>query len=136
MAPTRSPDGGRDCTKRIAKPTNGGFDPQLPLQEDLDLALRLGQAADAVAVPEIVAWAREHSGRKTRNAVDHHRVTANIFETAARRLADPQLRRLAQRRRAGHLASAGKGLIRKRRFIAGGVLIGRALLARSGLAWS
>jgi glycosyltransferase involved in cell wall biosynthesis len=80
----------------------GGFDESLDLQEDLDLVLRLAEAADAVAVPQVLALAREHQGRKTSAAGDVHGQTARVFEKAAARLGDPALRRLAKMRQAEH----------------------------------
>jgi glycosyltransferase involved in cell wall biosynthesis len=111
----------------------GGFDEQLRLREDLDLALRLAQAADAVAMPQVLALTRDHPGRKTRAAADQHRLTAIVFERAAKRIDDPLLRRLARRRRADHLASAASGLIAQGRLIAGGAQLGQALGSGVGL---
>jgi glycosyltransferase involved in cell wall biosynthesis len=108
----------------------GGFDESLDLQEDLDLVLRLAEAADAIAVPEVLAFAREHGGRKTAVAKGLHAVTADVFGKAAARLGDDSLKRLAKQRQAEHLASAAEGLIAQGRLIAGGRLLGRAL--RSG----
>lgn len=106
----------------------GGFDQQMSLREDLDLALRLACAADAIAVPEVIALAREHLGRRTRNVHEQHRLTARVFKQAVARLDDLQLRRLAQFRYAAHLAHAGRALLAKGRLLAGMRLIGQALL--------
>jgi GT2 family glycosyltransferase len=111
----------------------GGFDETLHLGEDLDLALRLGEAAEAVALPMILALTREHPGRKTKGAADVHRQTAIIFEKAAARAGDATLRRLAGRRRARHLASAGETLIEQGKFAAGGSLLAQALVGGAGL---
>jgi GT2 family glycosyltransferase len=111
----------------------GGFDETLRLREDLDLALRLAEAADAVAVPAILALTREHPGRKTKGAADQHKRTAIVFERAASRSTDPSLRRLARQRGARHLASAGEALIAQGSVAAGGVLLGKALLGGAGL---
>jgi glycosyltransferase involved in cell wall biosynthesis len=111
----------------------GGFDEQLRLREDLDLVLRLAQAADAVAAPQVLALARDHPGRKTRAAADQHRLTALVFDRAAKRIDDPLLKRLARRRRGDHLASAASALIAQGRLIAGGAQLGRALGSGLGL---
>jgi glycosyltransferase involved in cell wall biosynthesis len=111
----------------------GGFDEQLRLREDLDLVLRLAQAADAVAAPQVLALARDHPGRKTRAAADQHRLTALVFDRAAKRIDDPLLKRLARRRRGDHLASAASALIAQGRLIAGGAQLGRALGSGVGL---
>jgi glycosyltransferase involved in cell wall biosynthesis len=111
----------------------GGFDEQLRLREDLDLVLRLAQAADAVAAPQMLALARDHPGRKTRAAADQHRLTALVFDRAAKRIDDPLLKRLARRRRGDHLASAASALIAQGRLIAGGAQLGRALGSGVGL---
>jgi glycosyltransferase involved in cell wall biosynthesis len=111
----------------------GGFDEQLRLREDLDLVLRLAQAADAVAAPQMLALARDHPGRKTRAAADQHRLTALVFDRAAKRIDDPLLKRLARRRRGDHLASAASALIAQGRLIAGGAQLGRALGSGLGL---
>jgi glycosyltransferase involved in cell wall biosynthesis len=94
----------------------GGFDESLSLREDLDLALRLAERADAVAVPQVLAWTREHETRKTRGTADQHLKTAVVFQKAAKRLTDPGLHRIARRRAAGHLRSAGKQLLGKGEF--------------------
>jgi hypothetical protein len=111
----------------------GGFDETLHLHEDLDLALRLAEAADAVAVPAILALTREHPGRKTKVAADQHKRTAIVFERAASRSTDPSLRRLARQRGARHLASAGEALIAQGNVAAGGALLGKAFLGGAGL---
>jgi hypothetical protein len=105
----------------------GGFDEGLGLQEDLDLVLRLAEVADAVAVPKVLALAREHGGRKTATAAGLHGSTAEVFGKAAARLGDDSLKRLAKQRQADHLASAAEGLIAQGRLLAGGRLLGRAL---------
>ncbi len=111
----------------------GGFDESLALQEDLDFVLRLAEAADAVAVPEVLALAREHPGRKTRSAAGLHRVTAEVFGRAAARLEHPSLRRLARQRQASHLASGAQALIAQGRLVQGSRLLGQALMAGAGL---
>jgi glycosyltransferase involved in cell wall biosynthesis len=111
----------------------GGFDEQLRLREDLDLVLRLAQAADAVAAPQVLARARDPPGRKSRAAADQHRLTALVFDRAAKRIDDPLLKRLARRRRGDHLASAASALIAQGRLIAGGAQLGRALGSGVGL---
>lgn len=114
----------------------GGFDETLHLNEDLDLAIRLAEAAEAVAIPTTLALTREHPGRKTKGVADVHRQTAIVFEKAASRAGDPALRRLARRRRAHHLASAGESLIEQGRLAAGGALLGKALVGGAGLRHS
>jgi glycosyltransferase involved in cell wall biosynthesis len=111
----------------------GGFDERLSLLEDLDLALRLAEIADAVAVPEVLSLARDHQGRKTRSVANPHRQSASIFEKAAMGAADPVVRRLARGRRARHLASAGEHLIAAGNVPAGLASVGRALFGGAGL---
>ena len=105
----------------------GGFDESLVLRDDLDLMLRLAEAADAIAINQVLAFAREHGGRKTKAISDQHRRTAVVFEKAAARSRDPSLKRLATRRRAEHFASAGESVIAEGRFAAGGRLLCKSL---------
>jgi glycosyltransferase involved in cell wall biosynthesis len=109
----------------------GGFDESLRMSEDLDLVLRLAQAADAVAVPDTLAFAREHPGRKTKSS-DQHRHSATVFAKAASHFDDPALGRLAMRRCAGHLASAGETLLAQGELAGGVALLAKALLRGAG----
>jgi hypothetical protein len=107
----------------------GGFDEALMLREDLDLAFRLAEAADAVALPERLAFVREHSGRKTKAAVDQQLKTALIFGRAARRAGRRTVKRIARRQCARSLAAAARASFRQGRILSGLALAGRSLLA-------
>jgi len=109
-----------------------GFDESLTMREDLDLLLRLAELGEAIAVPEVVALTREHPGRKTATGANPHLKTATVFEKAARRTREPELKALARRRAAGHLAAAGEQFISGGDLTRGIGLVGRALLGRAG----
>ncbi len=115
----------------------GGFDESLSLQEDFDLALRLSETGDAVAVPGVLALVRDHDARRTRSAADQHNKTAIVFQKAARRATDPSLRKIAKRNSAKLLAAAGEAHLAAGRFGSGPMLLLRAMAGGAPpLIWS
>ena len=115
----------------------GGFDEALLGQADVDLALRLAEAASAVAIPDILALVREHEGRATRGRADPHEFAAAVFEKAAARATDVGIAKLARRRWTEHLAMAGAGRLGRGEVARGGALFWRALVNRANpVSWT
>jgi glycosyltransferase involved in cell wall biosynthesis len=73
----------------------GGFDEELRLRDDLDLALRLAAREPILAIDETLTRVREHSGRMTSAADGPHEATFRVYERFLRRERDPALRRIA-----------------------------------------
>ena len=73
----------------------GGFDESLRWRADHDLALRLAERAEAVAVPETLARVREHPARSTASADSPHEQSLRVYERFLERERDPALRRVA-----------------------------------------
>ncbi|MEX2283329.1 MAG: glycosyltransferase [Gemmatimonadota bacterium] len=92
----------------------GRFDNDLTRRNDYELLVRLSLAAETVAVEESLVRVREHSGRVTRgmSGADPFLATARAYEKLLRIIEDPDLRRVARRRRAHHLAEAGSHYLR------------------------
>ena len=88
-------------------------DPALNLREDYELVLRLAVAAEAGVVPETLVRIREHEGRATHGRDDAFERTARVYAAFMRTCPDPRLRRIAERRRAYHLAEAGAEQLRR-----------------------
>lgn len=113
-----------------------GFDEDLDGPEDLDLVLRLAEVADAVAVPQVLAWVRDHEGRTTRSKRNHAEQMANVFRKVMERSGDPALVGLARRGWAEHLARAGGYLIGRGDIVGGGTLVWRSFIHGAGLRHS
>ncbi len=77
-----------------------GFDPRLPLGEDLDFMVRLTQRADACRVPALIAEFRDHPQRTTSRRYDQRRHLARAFWRYQRLTTDPVIRRACRRRAA------------------------------------
>ncbi|HUE79327.1 MAG TPA: glycosyltransferase [Sphingomicrobium sp.] len=106
----------------------GGFDEGLLTHGDLDLALRLSEAADVVAVSEVLALIRDHPSRTTLTRAHPHESAAMIFKKALDRCRDPACARLARRRWANHLASAACDRLASGDIAKGGGLLWRSLI--------
>jgi len=93
----------------------GGFREQFPFRQDFDLVVRIALRAPAHAVDESLVRAREHTGRRTTvtrpEEVQLH--NAAVFRALAGELEEPALRRIARRKEAALLMTAGKGLLRR-----------------------
>lgn len=74
----------------------GGFGEGLAGRADHDLALRLAERAEALAVAEPLVRVREHPGRMTKETESPHAKSARVYERFVRRNRDPALRRVAQ----------------------------------------
>lgn len=81
----------------------GGFEDDILWGEDLDLILRLAEAASAEGVPEALLEVREHSGRTTFGDHGIHCWWARVFDRAAQRTVDRKIRAQYQRESARHL---------------------------------
>jgi len=88
----------------------GGFDedPRLILREDFEFLVRLAIAATTVAVPDVLAQVRDHSGRETQASEGAAPFvgTAYTYTRLLATLEVPRHRRAAHRRRAYHFARA------------------------------
>jgi glycosyltransferase involved in cell wall biosynthesis len=81
----------------------GGFDPDQPWCEDLDLLLRLAMRSPVTVVAEPLCSIRSHQDDADHHSGDRiaecaHRV--KLYRKMARRVPDPRLRALCQRKRA------------------------------------
>jgi glycosyltransferase involved in cell wall biosynthesis len=77
-----------------------GFDPRVPLCEDLDFMVRLAHRADACRVPALIAEFLDHPQRATRRRYDQRWHLARAFWRYQRLTTDPVLRRACRRRAA------------------------------------
>lgn len=73
----------------------GGFEEGMPRRMDHDLALRLAERAEALALPETLARVREHPARMTASTESPHEHTLRVYERFLERERDPALRRVA-----------------------------------------
>lgn len=91
----------------------GGFNERLRSREDYEFVVRLALNAPAHAVDECLASVREHSGRTTSglSAEQSHLHGAAVFGTLVPLLHEEELRRIARRQQAEHLAKAGARLL-------------------------
>ena len=112
---------------RILFENLGGFDENLSLREDFDLALRLSESADAAPISDVLALVRDHGARKTRSAADQYLKTAIVYQRAAKRANDRSIRRVARREGARLLARAGEARLAAGRFGSGVTLLLRGL---------
>lgn len=106
----------------------GGFDEQFLRYEDLDLAVRLAETADAIALGDVLALNREHSGRMTRHIGFAHEQAALVYEKALKRGVDPDLAPLLRKRRAAHLTGAARERLERGNIGASLRLAGRSIL--------
>jgi glycosyltransferase involved in cell wall biosynthesis len=113
----------------------GGSDESQFVRADLDLVLRLAAAAEAVAVPEVVALVREHESRTTAGLRYPHELTAQVYAKFLDREAEPKLRKLARARRARLLADAGIHRLRLQETRKGLRLLFAAAAAGSALSY-
>jgi hypothetical protein len=88
-------------------------DPALNLREDYELVLRLAATAPTSVVDEALVLVRDHAGRSTRTATDPFDRTAHAYRLFVESCADPELNRIARRRRAYCLAEAGAQRLRR-----------------------
>jgi glycosyltransferase involved in cell wall biosynthesis len=88
----------------------GGFDEGVPFREDYDLALRLAERGEILAVGEPLSLVREHPRRatKTEPLAELFERTATIYKNAEARVSDPALRMVCRRRRADYLVDAAR----------------------------
>jgi glycosyltransferase involved in cell wall biosynthesis len=114
----------------------GGFDEGLAGREDLDLVLRLAEAADAVAVPKMLAWVRDHKGRTTSARRNNDELMANVFRKALARSRDPVLMQAARAGWTSHLARAGGDMIGGGRAVRGATMIWRGFIHGAGIRHS
>ena len=77
-----------------------GFDPRIPLCEDLDFMIRLAHRAGACRVQPLVAEIRDHPQRTTSRRYDQRWHLARAFWRYQRLTPDPVLRRACRRRAA------------------------------------
>ena len=112
----------------------GGFDEEL-FYADVDLALRLAAAADAVAEPAVVAQVRIHGGRITAKADHGHEAAAIVYEKFLARERDPGLRRIARSQRSQALVN-GAGHHLRRGDMKGAARLAFAAMAVMASAWS
>jgi glycosyltransferase involved in cell wall biosynthesis len=73
----------------------GGFEEGMPRRMDHDLALRLAERAEALALSETLARVREHPARMTASTESPHEHTLRVYERFLERARDPALRRVA-----------------------------------------
>jgi glycosyltransferase involved in cell wall biosynthesis len=104
----------------------GPFDTDLRFREDLDFEFRLALAADAVAVPEVLAGVRSHGSRKTAAAQFPFERTAEVYRNFLKRRPERRLARAARAMLASHLADGGA-----RRLAAGHIRVGLKLATQS-----
>ena len=74
----------------------GGFGERLAGRADHDLALRLAEREEALALAEPLVRVREHAGRMTKGTESPHEKSARVYERFLRRSRDPALRRVAR----------------------------------------
>ncbi len=98
----------------------GGFDdnPKLILREDYELALRLALFAEAVAVPDLILKVREHTGRTTNTYDDGHERTAFVYEHFLSLRPRYELKNIARKRLAYHLAEISSKKMQQGKYIA------------------
>jgi glycosyltransferase involved in cell wall biosynthesis len=82
-------------------------DPRLVNRGDFELHLRLAAHSPAIAVPDVLVRMRDHAARTTASVTDPHERTALAYELFLETNPAPELRRVARRIRADHLATAG-----------------------------
>ena len=106
----------------------GPFDEDLGSREDYDLILRLALRSRTLAVTDTLTLVRVHGGRSTGalTGATPYLATARVYDKHLATLPSPELRELARRRRAYHLAEAGA-----RRMHAGALREGAGLFARA-----
>jgi hypothetical protein len=95
----------------------GGFseDPRARGREDYEFELRLALHADAVALPQVLARVREHTGRSLARMPDTYEREALAYELFLEHSPPPALARLARAMRARSLAEAlGRRMVRPR----------------------
>jgi GT2 family glycosyltransferase len=80
--------------------------PAMNLREDYELVLRLATAAAAGVLDKPLVMIREHPGRTTHDCEDAFERTAHVYAMYLENCADPDLARIARRRRGYHLAEA------------------------------
>lgn len=105
-----------------------GFDtrPDLLYREDYELALRLSQHAEAIALPQVLVHIREHAGRSTNHFERAHEQTAWLYGHFAASCADPQLKRTALKRQAYLVTEAAIKQLGQRHYIKGFRLLAKA----------
>ena len=110
----------------------GGFseDRRVAVGEDYELYLRIAARAQAIAVPEILARIREHSGRTTRGHADSYAIAALICELFLASNPEPSHARLARRVWTRKLADGGAKCLSTGEFTRAARLFGRS--ARHG----
>ena len=113
---------------------SGGFDETLLSHGDLDLAIRLAEIADAIAVPDVLAIVRDHGGRMTRARADPDERAAIVFKKALERSRDPALAKIARRRWTDHLARAGANMLAEGDVARAGTLLWRSLIHGAEIA--
>ena len=113
----------------------GGFssDPRLPYRGDYELALRLALKAEVTALPEVLVHVLEHEGRVTNRLKDGHERTALAYEIFLHSKPGKELKQLAKRRRASHLAEAASRRMNGGEYAIAGKLFARALA--NGAGW-
>lgn len=111
----------------------GRFDEDLLGREDLDLVVRLAETADAVAVPTVLAFVRDHEGRTTGARRNNAELMAKVFRKAMDRSRDPVLIEAARAGWTNHLARAGGDRIGMGDIAGGGALLCRSFVHGAGL---
>ena len=86
----------------------GGFPEGVRTREDVDLLLRAALLAPAVAVPECLASAREHTERTTASLSPAllHEASAGMYARLMPAITESAVARAARQKRAGHLRQA------------------------------
>ena len=81
-------------------------DPRLLYRGDYELELRLALKAEAIALPDVLVRVLEHAGRITNGLKDGQERTALAYEIFLDTRPEKELKHLAKRRQASHLAEA------------------------------
>jgi glycosyltransferase involved in cell wall biosynthesis len=103
-------------------------DPRLVAREDQELNLRLALHADAVAVPDMLARMRQHSGRTTAELSDPHERSARVYEVFLAGKPPAELAKLARRYWTRELINAGRHKLAAGRLVPAARLFGLSLV--------
>jgi GT2 family glycosyltransferase len=108
----------------------GGFSEDATLigREDQELNLRLALHSDAIALPDVLARMRDHSGRTTRALSQPYERSARVFEVFLASKPPADLARLARRYWAREIVNAGRHKLATGRLRDAARLFGRSLI--------
>jgi len=96
----------------------GGFDPDPKLfcREDHEFILRLALNAEACAIDSTLVYIRDHEGRTTNTLTNGPEYTANVYEHFYNICKDKDLKILAQKQYARHLAEAAEKNLQQNKY--------------------